>query len=86
MAPVVEVRVVGLRGEHPSWGPTRIRYQLGKEGVDPLPGRSSVYRALVRYGLIDPVKRKRKRRSSTLGTIPGYAAVADGRDGRSPAG
>ena len=61
MAPVIEARVVALRGEHPSWGPTRIRYQLGKEAVDPLPGRSSVYRALVRHGLIDSAKRKRRR-------------------------
>jgi len=55
MSPVTEARVVALRGQHPGWGPTRIRYQLGKEDVDPLPGRSSVYRALVRHGLIDPV-------------------------------
>ncbi len=61
MSPVTEARVVALRGQHPGWGPTRIRYQLGKEDVDPLPGRSSVYRALVRHGLIDPAKRKRTR-------------------------
>jgi len=48
MSPVTEARVVALRGQHPGWGPTRIRYQLGKEDVDPLPGRSSVYRALDR--------------------------------------
>ncbi len=28
---------------------------------EPLPGRSSVYRALVRHGLVDPKKRKRRR-------------------------
>jgi transposase InsO family protein len=61
MAPVVEARVVALRVEHPSWGPTRIRYQLEREDVDPVPGRLSVYRALVRHGLVDPAKRKRKR-------------------------
>ena len=61
MARVVEARVVALRVEHPSWGPTRIRYQLEREDVDPVPGRSSVYRALVRHGLVDPAKRKRKR-------------------------
>lgn len=27
----------------------------------PLPGRSAVYRALVRHGLVDPKKRKRRR-------------------------
>jgi len=29
--------------------------------VAPLPGRSAVYRALIRYGLVDPKKRKRRR-------------------------
>jgi transposase InsO family protein len=57
----VEVRVIGLRWEHRDWGPDRICYQLAREGVMPVPGRSSVYRALVRNGLLDPAKRKRKR-------------------------
>ena len=61
MAAVVEARIVALRGQHPGWGPTRIRYQLQREEVVPLPGRSSVYRALVRHGLIDPRKRRRRR-------------------------
>ena len=56
----VEVRVIGLRWQHRDWGPDRIRYQLAREGI-PVPGRSSVYRALVRNGLLDPAKRKRKR-------------------------
>ena len=29
--------------------------------MDPLPGRSSVYRCLVRHGLIQPQARRRKR-------------------------
>jgi hypothetical protein len=29
--------------------------------VVPLPGRSAVYRALIRHGLVDPNKRKRRR-------------------------
>jgi transposase InsO family protein len=45
----------------PGLGPDRIHHQLAREGVMPVPGRSSVYRALVRNGLIDPAKRKRKR-------------------------
>ena len=57
----VEVRVIALRWEHRDWGPDRIRHQLAREGVMPVPGRSSVYRALVRNGLLDPAKRKRKR-------------------------
>ena len=61
MAPQVEARVLVLRDAHPRWGPTRIVYELGREGVVPVPGRSSVYRALVRNGRIDPAKRRRRR-------------------------
>src|SRR6201993_598783 len=61
MAPQVEARVLVLRDAHPRWGPTRIVYELGREGAVPVPGRSSVYRALVRNGRIDPAKRRRRR-------------------------
>jgi transposase InsO family protein len=42
-------------------GPSRIRWQLEREGIVPLPGRSSVYRALVRHGLVEGRKRRRRR-------------------------
>jgi transposase InsO family protein len=61
MSAAVEARVVGLRREHPGWGPSRICWQLEREGVVPLPGRSSVYRALVRHGLVEARKRRRRR-------------------------
>jgi transposase InsO family protein len=61
MGAVIEARVVSLRREHPGWGPSRIVWQLEREGTGPLPGRSSVYRALIRHGLIVPGKRKRRR-------------------------
>jgi transposase InsO family protein len=61
MASALEARVLVLRDAHPRWGPTRIVYELGREGVDPVPGRSSVYRALVRNGRIDPARRRRRR-------------------------
>ena len=32
-----------------------------RDGAEPLPGRSSVYRALVRHGLVEAKKRKRRR-------------------------
>ena len=48
----VEERVVEMRRVHPGWGLRTIGYHLGKEGVDPVPGRSSIYRALVRHGWI----------------------------------
>jgi transposase InsO family protein len=57
----VEARIAGLRREHPGWGPSRIRWELERAGVTPLPGRSAVYRALIRHGLVDPKKRKRRR-------------------------
>ena len=53
--------MVALRGAHPGWGPARIRYELEREGVDPVPSRSAIYRALVRGELIDPAKRRRRR-------------------------
>ena len=61
MPAVVEARVVAMRRAHPGWGPDRIVWQLGRDGVAPLPGRSSVYRALVRHGLVDAAKRRRRR-------------------------
>ncbi len=61
MPAVTEARIVGMRREHPAWGPSRIRWQLEREGVVPLPGRSSVYRALLRHGLVDGKKRRRRR-------------------------
>ena len=61
MLPVTEARIVGLRRAHPAWGPSRIVWQLERDGIVPLPGRSSVYRALVRHGLVEAKKRKRRR-------------------------
>ena len=62
MAPEVEARIVELRRAHPTWGPRTIVNCLAREGFEPVPGRSSVYRALIRHQLIDP-KRRRRRRS-----------------------
>jgi transposase InsO family protein len=61
MTPQVEARIVEMRREHPGWGPRTIRTHLGREGVASLPGRSSVQRALLRHGLIDPATRRRRR-------------------------
>jgi transposase InsO family protein len=61
MAPVVEAKVVELRRAHPRWGPRSIRTQLAKDGFSPVPGRSSIYRTLVRHHLLEPTQRKRSR-------------------------
>lgn len=61
MPPEIEARIVELRGEQPGWGPRTIGHWLGREGVEPLPGRSSIYRCLVRHGLITLPARARSR-------------------------
>jgi transposase len=57
----VEARIVEMRRAHPGWGPRTIGYHLAREGVVPVPSRSSIYRALVRHKLIDPQRRKKRR-------------------------
>jgi transposase InsO family protein len=57
----VEALVCQLRGAHPRWGPRRLQFELGKAGVSPVPSRSTVYRVLVRHGLVAARKRKRRR-------------------------
>ncbi len=61
MPPVVEARIVEMRREHPGWGPRTILFWLEREGVEPLPGRTSMDRCLVRHGLVTPQARRRKR-------------------------
>ena len=62
MAAEVEVRLVELRGLHPGWGADRLRYRLAREGVDRLPSRAAIGRALVRLGLVKPGRRRGPRR------------------------
>jgi transposase InsO family protein len=63
MPAAVEVRLVELREAHPAWGPDRLRYRLEREGVDPLPSRAAVGRALARLGLSRGGRRRRDRGS-----------------------
>src|SRR5204863_2196287 len=62
MPVVVEARIVELRRENPGWGPRTIGHRLARDGVVPVPGRSSIYRCLVRHGLIE-VRARRKTRA-----------------------
>ncbi len=48
----IEALICQWRGGHPRWGPRRLLFELGKAGVSPLPSRSTVYRVLVRHGLV----------------------------------
>ena len=41
MSPVVEARIVEIRRAHPGWGADRIGYQLNKDGIGPVSGRTS---------------------------------------------
>ncbi|MFJ2307759.1 IS481 family transposase, partial [Streptomyces sp. NPDC087787] len=58
----VEAAVCELRRKHPGWGPRRIAFVLERSGaVSPVPSRMTVYRILVRHGLVEPGVRRRKR-------------------------
>jgi transposase len=61
MAPAIEARIVEMRTEHPDWGPRTILYWLAREGADPLPGRTSIERCLIRHGLVNRTPRRRRR-------------------------
>jgi transposase len=50
MSPVIEVAVLEMRRAHPAWGPRTILTYMGRQGIEPLPGRSSVYRAWCAMG------------------------------------
>src|SRR3954452_1336749 len=52
MPAVAEVALVELRMAHPSWGPRRLSFELGRRGLTVT--ESATYRALVRLRLIDP--------------------------------
>ncbi len=47
---------------HRYWGPRRIRQELAWRGLVPtgLPAESAIYRCLVRAGLIEPDRRRRR--------------------------
>jgi transposase InsO family protein len=60
MDPMVEARVLELRRLHPHWGQITIAHRLAKEQVDPLPSPSSIYRALVRSGVLVPHAPRKK--------------------------
>lgn len=61
ISPELEAMICELRRQHPGWGPRRILHQLGRLGVDPLPGRSSIYRCLKRHNLVELRRRKKRR-------------------------
>jgi len=61
MPATVEAHLCELRRHHPGWGQRRLAHELVRVGVDPPPGLTSIYRALVRNGLIQPKARRRRK-------------------------
>ena len=59
----VEAHLCELRRHHPGWGQRRLAHELARAGIDPPPGLTSIYRALVRNGLIQPRPRRRAKAS-----------------------
>ena len=75
----VEALVCTIRKDHPRWGPRRLRHELRKRGVRPVPGRATLYRMLVRNNLIAPVHRRRRREDYIcVGAAGADGAVAAG--------
>jgi transposase InsO family protein len=62
MDPAVEVWVLETRRRNPDWGPRRLVHEAARAGVEPVPSRSGIYRALKRADLIDPGARRRRDR------------------------
>jgi transposase InsO family protein len=62
VSPELEAVICELRREHPRWGPRRLQHELARTGRwAPVPARMTVYRVLVRHGLITPASRRRRR-------------------------
>ena len=56
----VESAVCELRRAHPRWGPKRLVFEMDRRGHG-MVTRSTVYRVLVRNGLVEPKSRRRRR-------------------------
>jgi transposase InsO family protein len=59
----VEAAVLEMRRAHPFWGPHRLMVELGRKRVEPAVSESAIYRCLVRAGVIEPVRRRRRKDS-----------------------
>jgi hypothetical protein len=50
-----------LGRRHPGWGQRRLAHELARVGIDPPPGLTSIYRALVGNDLIQPKARRHRK-------------------------
>jgi transposase InsO family protein len=62
LAPAMVAMVCELRRSYPRWGAQRIAHELALRGVSSPPSRSSVYRILVRHGLVAAQQQNHKRK------------------------
>jgi transposase InsO family protein len=60
IAAELESAICELRRAHPRWGPERLVFEMGRRGHGNVT-RSTVYRVLVRNGLVKPKSRRRRR-------------------------
>ena len=60
-SPELEALICEVRRKHPGWGSVRIEHELARQGIDPVPSESSIYRCLKRHNLI-ALRRRKKRR------------------------
>jgi hypothetical protein len=68
----VEAAVCELRPVHPRWGQRRLRHELGRTGCQgPVPSEASIYRRLVRRGLIEAKTGAGGERTTGAGNGPG---------------
>ena len=52
--------ICDLRSSHRRWGPRRLVFELARRGHGDI-SRSTVYRVLVRHGMLEPMPRRRRR-------------------------
>ncbi|MGC1183825.1 MAG: IS481 family transposase [Candidatus Dormiibacterota bacterium] len=57
----IEALVLELRRTHRYWGARRLVLELIRRQVDPVPSESAVYRCLVRAGVVEAAKRRRRK-------------------------
>ena len=61
-SPELEPAICEMRRAHPRWGQRRLAFELGRSDCPgPVPSLTTIYRVLVRHGLINPVPRRRRR-------------------------
>jgi transposase InsO family protein len=58
----IEALVCELRRAHRRWGARRIAFELARRGVEPVPARATIHRALARNGLVKPQDQQHQRR------------------------